>query len=1151
MIGFKIDAEQFSSIPSRSYLVDGMYVQVPSNYNPELRMYTGVWDGSFKIGYTNNPAWILRDLMLNKRYGLGEFIKPSNINVGKLYTIARYCDGLVTDGAGGFEPRFTINTVIQAQRDAYKVIQDICSVFRGMAYWSGGMVQVTQDSPADPVYLYNNANVVDGMFNRVGSARKDRHSVVHVTWNDPLDQYKQKIEYVEDKNLIDKIGYRKMDTVAFGCTSRAQAHRIGLWILYTESVETNIMTFDVGLQGLQCAPGDIVKIHDQYKAGKREGGRLKAATRNGCTLDAPTQIAAGSVIAIQMPNGKFEELPVATTGLVTDVVFTGQLSTVPMANAVWILTEINLVPQLARVVGVAQSETENQYVISVVDHNPSKYGSIEQGLQLQDYPTTILDPTNSTPESLLIEEVTYLVAPGQIGTRLDVSWEGKSPFYFVSWRSNNGTGATGWTQETSNKASFTLPNVQGQTIYDFSIVAQAATGKLSTPLEGTYTTLGTLNPPSPPTNLTAVGNFKQISLAWINSTVVDFDFVEIFENTEDNVDTAYYYDRTPGNTFIRDGVPGLMKYWYWVRTVNKRGMRSAFNSSVGTSAIAGVIAVTDLDVNLAEIIEDISGIGDTILDQIEHVTSDLNDRVSESEALAAAARAGNSIEELLRNDTNFQIKEDAYKLEISLTDDINAKIAEVNQVAVSDREAVAQALVNIDAQFATSNANFVQEQQVRASADAAQATQITGLTATTAATNAALVSEQTARANADSAQVTDITSLKAKTDATNASLATEQTVRATADSALSTSLTALNATVSGHTATIASEITVRANADSALGTRIDSVVANTATNTAAIQTEASARTTADSALSTQINSLIAKTDTTNAAILSETTTRANGDSALSTLLNTVSATANGANVSAQQNTSALATTNGKLSAFWNMKLQMTAGGKLYSAGMGIGIENTAQGITQSQIAMQADRFVVINPAVGNDFYPFQIIGGVVYINTAMIASATITNAMIQDASITYAKIGVGQIGTAHIGDATITSAKIADLSVTTLKIGNEAVIVPRWAGYAPAFGCNGSSQTPLSMSFYLPQAGMVFATYYAGFGSYGTQIYSYNITINGSVTASSSANWSDSSITLGSGQFLAAGWHTINFNITGEPGVVLSYQNLMIQGIMR
>jgi predicted phage tail protein len=1126
MFGFNIDAEQFTNIPSRSYLVDGLYVNIPSNYNPDDRTYTGIWDGSFKIGYTNNPAWILRDLLINKRYGLGEFIKESNINVGKLYSIARYCDGLVDDGQGGTEPRFTLNTVITAQREAYKVIQDICSVFRGMSYWSGGMVQVTQDSPADPEFLFNNSNVVDGLFNRVGSARKDRHSVVQVQWNDPTDLYKQKIEYVEDKQLIDTLGYRKTDTIAFGCTSRAQAHRIGLWILYTESVETNVTTFDVGLSGLQCVPGDIVKIHDQYKAGKRDGGRIKAVTRLGCTLDAPTDIAQGSVIAIQMPDGTFVEKNVvqAGTGL-TDITFTAPFEAnvkLPLVNSVWILTELSLVPQLARCVGVSQTDTPGRFTISVVDHNPSKYASIEQGLNLEHYPTTILDPTNSNPESMKIDEVTYLISSGQIGTKLDVSWEGKSMGYYVQWRMNSGAGATGWTQEYVTKPAYELLNVAGQCIYDFRVVGVSLTGKLSQELVGTYTTLGTLNPPKPPTNLTAVGDFRQIILNWKNPDIIDLDYIRIYENTVDDPTTAYVYDRTPGETYTRTGIPGLMKYWYWVTAVNRRGMESAKNSTAGTSAVAGVIARTDLDESLGTIIDTIGDGIDGILDDVkeitdgidtkyDEITDGLKERVDDAFALAQAARSGNSIEGLLRNDDNFQIKQSITELGVSIGDNINAKVTALQEAAVSDRQAVAHSLEIVQAQFEEQDAAIIEEKTARASADEASATRLNGLDSKTNATNAALVQEQTTRATADSAQTTDITSLKSTTAATNAALTVEQTTRATADSAqatrltaldsktdttnanlvseqktradadsamasditivrasvasanaaiqneqtvrasqdsaLSTSLSALTAAVNSNgtsiNAALVSEQTARANADGALSSRIETTVAQNGANATAIQNETNARANADGALGTRIDTLTSKmAGDIAAAIQSEASVRANSDGALSSRVDTAQATANNATTAVQVASSSLASMDGKLSSQWTVKVQTLQNGQTYVAGMGIGIQNTAQGISQSQILLQADRVVMVNPANGYGVAPFQLISGIVFLNTAVIQDATITNAHIQDAAITYAKIGAGQIGTAHIGDATITTAKIGQLQVDSFRIGNNAVTIP-------------------------------------------------------------------------------------------------------------
>lgn len=1113
MMGVKINAEQFSSTPSRSYLIDGMLLRIPSNYDPVSRTYSGVWDGTFKIGFSNNPAWVMFDVLLNKRYGLGEYVNESNVNTGKLYQIARYCDEKVDNGFGGLEPQFTINTCIASRNDAYRVISDIGSVFRGMSYWQGGMVQFTQDSPTDPVYLFNNSNVVDGLFNRVGSARKDRHSVVHVQWNDPDDQFKQKIEYVEDASLIQSLGYRRLDTIAFGCTSRAQAHRVGLWILYTEKVETNITSFEVGLDGLVVMPGDVVKIQDQWKAGKRNGGRLKSATRTGCTLDAPTKVEAGATISIRMPDGKFEERRVNEVGEgLTALTFATQLSALPLQSTMWILSEPSLVPTLGRVMGIAQSDKPGRFVISVVDHNPSKFASINQGLQLEVLPTTLIDPTYSTPSMMKIEEFTYLVSAGQIATRLEVSWEGKSPTYFVQWRMTTATETSGWQNATVTKPTFEVLNVTGGAVYDFKVIAQSVTGKLSSELVGTYVALGTALAPTPPTNLTAVGDFRQIILNWVNSGDIDFDYVEIFENTVDDLTTATYYARTPSNTFTRTGIPGLMQYFYWVRTVNQRGMKSDFNSTAGVSAIAGLIGRTDLDEELSTIIEVIGGDLDGIIEHVDEITDaidkkydaitdGLDGRVDDAWALAQAARTGNNIEEMLRDDENVQIKRNIYELGIEVNENISAKITELQEVATSDREAVAHSLETVAARFNANeaalteektarttadsaqatrlntldaktdatNAAVTTEQKARADADTAQASRLTALDAKTDTTNAGLVSEQKARADADSAQVTDITALKATTAATNASLTEEKTVRADADSAqvvrlnaldvktnttnanvtaeqkaradadtalasditilrasvtsgdnaldakilaeqtarangdeaVAATVTALKATVTNNNTTlsgaITSEQTARATADSALGQRIDTIVATNGTINAAVKVETTARVDADGALSTRIDQLIASTGSNlSAAIQTEQTARAGADTALGTRIDTVQATANGASTAVQTTSSALATLDGKLTSSWTVKVQTASNGQTYVAGMGVGIQNTAQGITQSQILLQADRVVMINPANNSTVVPFQLVGGVIYLTSAVIQNGTIDFLKISD-----------------------------------------------------------------------------------------------------------------------------------------------------------
>jgi len=248
LASLKFNSEYFDSIPSRAYDVKLLKVKVPSNYNPVTRAYTGIWDGTFKTekAWTDNPAWCFYDLLTNTRYGLGNYLSEAQVDKWGLYSIARYCDELVGNGEGGTEPRFTCNIYIQSRKEAFNVIQDFASIFRGMVYWSAGQLTATQDSPADPVALFTPANIEDGSFNYSGSAAKARHTVALVTWNDPEDQYKQKVEYVEDAVGIARYGVSETEITAIGCTSRGQANRVGRWLLFSEQYETETVSFTTG-----------------------------------------------------------------------------------------------------------------------------------------------------------------------------------------------------------------------------------------------------------------------------------------------------------------------------------------------------------------------------------------------------------------------------------------------------------------------------------------------------------------------------------------------------------------------------------------------------------------------------------------------------------------------------------------------------------------------------------------------------------------------------------------------------------------------------------------------------------------------------------------------------------------------------------------
>ncbi|EIG4899056.1 host specificity protein J, partial [Shigella sonnei] len=299
-------------------------------------------------------------------------VSESMIDLGQLYQIGRYCDEEVDDGFGGKEKRFAINTQITSRQDAYRLIQDIAGAFRGMVFWAGGMVNIMQDSPSDPVMMFTNSNVKDGLFTYKGSARKDRPSVALVTYNNKEDGYKQNIEYVEDQDAMRRYGERKTEVVAFGCTSRGQAHRVGLWLLYTARMESDVITFTAGLDASFLMPGETVLIQNKYRAGKRNSGRIVAFTKNSVTLDAPVSLAKGGCfIRILNQEGKIVERDVLETGEnITKVTFSKALSSAetPVLNGVWTITEPDLEPMRVRIVNIAQGETPGSFDITAVEN---------------------------------------------------------------------------------------------------------------------------------------------------------------------------------------------------------------------------------------------------------------------------------------------------------------------------------------------------------------------------------------------------------------------------------------------------------------------------------------------------------------------------------------------------------------------------------------------------------------------------------------------------------------------------------------------------------------------------------------------------------------------------------------------------------------
>lgn len=690
LVGLKVNSEQFgSSMPSRSYLIRGLKIRVPSNYDENTNTYNGVWDGTFKLLSSSNPAWILFDLLTNARYGLGKFVSESMIDLGQLYQIGRYCDEEVDDGFGGKEKRFAINTQITSRQDAYRLIQDIAGAFRGMVFWAGGMVNIMQDSPSDPVMLFTNANVKDGLFTYKGSARKDRPSVALITYNNKQDGYKQNVEYVEDQEAMARYGERKTEAVAFGCTSRGQAHRVGLWLLYTARMESDMITFTAGLDASFLMPGETVLIQNKYRAGKRNSGRIVSFTKNSITLDAPVSLKkSGSFIRIINQEGKIVERDINETGdNITKVTFKTALATAdqPVANGVWTITEPDLVPMRARVVAIAQGETPGSFDITVVQNNASKYQAIDNGAALVPENTTVLDPTYSKPSNLVISEGTYLSSPGNLSVKLMLAWEGKSPEYWVSWRRSDEGNVSNWQSARATEEQYEIVNVAENGRYDFQLYSVSFGGKKSEIITAVYQVKGTMTPPGAPTSLTAVGDYRNVVLNWVNPDSVDLAQINVYASKTNKLDAATLIAQAATTTFTHAGLGDNETWYYWIRAVNKRGMVGQPNSNLGTEATTrDVLSFLKDKITSSEL-------GKELLDEID--------------SKATQEAVDNAIGEV-QNSVNQSIQQVENDL-AQTSSEIKAQVDSVNQSLKENIDTVNQTIVdNIDTVNQTINTNI-------------------------------------------------------------------------------------------------------------------------------------------------------------------------------------------------------------------------------------------------------------------------------------------------------------------------------------------------------------------------------------------------------------------------------------------------------------
>jgi len=595
IVGLQIDARQFNRIPTRAFDLKGRVIRVPVNYEPDTRSYSGVWDGTFKSAWTDNPAWVFYDIVLHQRYGLGDRVNAAMVDKWSLYQISQYCDELVDDGRGGQEPRFTCNCYIQSRTDAYKVLQDLASIFRGMAYWAAGNVVTVSDMPSDPVYTFTAANVVEGKFRYQGSGLKARKTVALVSWNDPGDFYRAKVEYVSDDDGIARYGVRQTEITAFGCTSQGQAQRAGKWILLTSRLETEVVSFAVGLDAAHVAPGEVFRVADPARAGRRIGGRIRSAANRTVVLDTADQTQAGDTLTVILPDG-IAQTRTVQTAVADTLTVAADWTTVPEAESVWALESANLKTQLFRVLSITEKDGLTRDIVAL-RHEPGKYGFIDSGTRIEPRPVAVIPPSVQPPPTG-VQLTTYsVIAQGIASTNMVISWTAadKAVAYEVAWRRDNSewvmAGRTG-------SLSIEVPAIYAGT-HLARVRAVNALDVASLPAYSAETVLtGKTSPPPVVTSLLATGLVFAIRLDWGFPTdgPLDVERTEIwYSQTPSRDDAIKLADFAfPQNTHTMMGLAAGARLFFWARLVDKSGNIGAWHPTV--DGVQGQVSADATDI---------------------------------------------------------------------------------------------------------------------------------------------------------------------------------------------------------------------------------------------------------------------------------------------------------------------------------------------------------------------------------------------------------------------------------------------------------------------------------------------------------------------------------------------------------------------------
>ncbi|MEG5350809.1 DUF1983 domain-containing protein [Enterobacter hormaechei] len=981
--GSVIDRDQYTDTPSRTYHLRGLIVDVPDNYEPIARTYSGLWTGGFKKAWTNNPAWLFRELAKNTRFGLAKRAGYIDVDDGALYILSQYCDQLVDDGYGGKEPRMTLNAYITEQASARDILDKIASMFRGIALWDGLRLSVMLDAPQDPIATITNANVVNGEFKRSSVKRSEKYNAVVVSWTDPDNGWEQVKEYVSDDEMIAKGNYNETTLEAFGCTSRGQAWRAGKWLLETAKRESSRLSFQMARDAIHFTPGDIVEVMDNDYAGTRLGGRIVSHSGRVITVDVvdSSVVTDGSTMSIMGRDGKFSRYEIdGVNG--NNVTLKNEPEWVRVGT-VFAISTASVAIRLFRILSVAETENNSVYSITASLHDPNKQAIVDEGAVFEVPSDTLNGYRVPNVENLRILNTNTETV------QVTATWE---------------------TATTTKKLVFELYiySADGKLVsqyetdqfrYEFYGLAAGSytlgvRGRNENGMKGAETQVSLIiGAPKPPNSVQWIPGPLQATLVPVMSVTAtsdtSFEFWYAGETpiplTDDIENKTQFLGR--GNQWIIQKLKFDHIYYVYVRTRNAFGV-SDFVEASGKPT------------------DDFSDITNAILEEIKETDTfkDLiESAVESSEKFAELADA---------------IKENANGLAAAVGS--NKQTAEA---IIGNALAIADVVVRQTAQQGANSATFEQLREVIATETEARVTDVTRLEAKTAQNEAGITDVRQALATETEARASAVSQLTAATQ-----VASDKADSAAAVGAQNTaSITDLSQVVTDLDSSMASRL-------EELGAQTDKASGGIQSNSIALITSTLAQVDQQVRLSAQygdskasidrIDNVMAsdreatarsllslQTDVNGnkAAINSLNQTFSNYQQATATQINGITATINGHTSAITTNAQAIANVNGDLKAMYSIKVAVDANGKQYAAGMGIGVENTPSGM-QSQVLFVADRFAVMAQAGGAVSLPFVIQNGQTFIRDTFIQDSTISNAKIGNYIQSSTWDGTGNVG---------------------------------------------------------------------------------------------------------------------------------------------